>query len=275
MQGAKQSDGPPRRRSRRPSPSDGELLDRAFNVFVEMGYEGASIAIITHATGVAKRTLYLRYGDKEGLFKAALEQAIERFVVPPSRLREAESEDLGETFLEIGRMLVENILSSSGLRLLHLTNVIAWRMPELAASNVHLGVGSTLSFLTDLLDRRLGDRLMWFSSAEDAATAFINLVVCGPATWISQGVLLDRQFVRSYVEASVAAFLQGIQRPQAAEISCDNDSGRDLLLAENERLKILLAEAIMQIDQMKSAGKSNFREETVSSFTRGMWEKTD
>lgn len=238
------------RRRRRSSPTESELLDKAFKVFLDLGYEGASVDAIAAAVGVTKRTLYRRHIDKENLFKAVLAQAIQQFVIPIEQLRAAESEDLRETLLAVGQLLVDNILSPSGLRLLHLTNSIAWRMPEMAASNVYQGVASTMAFLTDLIERRIGDRLLWYASAHDAATAFINLVVCGPATWITQGVLLDRQFVDRYVAASIAMFLHGSQSKAENEGRAPAGGGSEALMAENQRLKVLLAEAVMQIDAL-------------------------
>ena len=57
---------------------------------------------------MAKRTVYLRYGDKTALFKAALERAIEEWIVPIERLQAAETDDLEETLLRVGHILVAN-----------------------------------------------------------------------------------------------------------------------------------------------------------------------
>lgn len=234
------------RRRRRASPGEQELLAKAFEVFVEMGFEGASVEAIASAAGVTKRTLYLRHQDKETLFRAAVEQAIGTFVVPLAQLRDAERENLGDTLLAIGRMLVANILSPDGLRLLHLTNSVAQRMPELAAFNVHRGISTTLAFLTDLLERRLGDGLQFFTSADTAAMAFINLVVGGPATWITQGVLLEQAFIDRYVVESVAMFLHGIQPVPALTMA----GSPEAILDENRRLKLLLGDAMLKISSL-------------------------
>ncbi|MBU6268334.1 MAG: TetR/AcrR family transcriptional regulator, partial [Sphingomonadales bacterium] len=54
---------------------DRELLDTALDLFLENGFEGTSIEAITAAVGMAKRTIYSRYEDKRGLFRAALQRA--------------------------------------------------------------------------------------------------------------------------------------------------------------------------------------------------------
>src|SRR4029453_705548 len=83
-----------RRRPGRPTLSNEQLLDRALDLFLEQGFERTSIDAITAAAGMAKRTVYARYGDKLSLFRAALHRAIEEWIVPVERLRAAETEDL-------------------------------------------------------------------------------------------------------------------------------------------------------------------------------------
>ena len=57
-----------------------EVLDRALDVFWRKGYEGASLADLTAAMGINRPSLYAAFGDKEGLFRAALD----RYVAGPS-----------------------------------------------------------------------------------------------------------------------------------------------------------------------------------------------
>src|ERR1700741_4382346 len=59
-----------------------ELLDKALELFFVNGFEGTSIDAITASVGMAKRTVYARYGDKLTLFKAALRRAIDLWIVP-------------------------------------------------------------------------------------------------------------------------------------------------------------------------------------------------
>ena len=76
-----------------------ELLHKALDLFLEQGFERTTIDAIAASVGMAKRTVYLRYGDKTRLFKAALQRAIEEWIVPVDRLRAAETDDVEETLL--------------------------------------------------------------------------------------------------------------------------------------------------------------------------------
>lgn len=51
-----------------------QALDRALDVFWRHGYEGASIAELTQAMGINPPSLYAAFGNKEALFRKALDR---------------------------------------------------------------------------------------------------------------------------------------------------------------------------------------------------------
>jgi AcrR family transcriptional regulator len=216
------------RRPGRPTLSDEELLDIALDLFLEHGFERTSIDAITAAAGMAKRTVYARYGDKTALFKAALTRAIEEWIVPVEQLRALEADDLEETLLGIGQVLTNNVLSPAGLRLLRLTNAESVNMPDVAIFNVTRGTEPTLAYLADLFHRRLGTDI---NSAEEAAAAFLALVVGGVASNAAWGMVLPQEAIDRHTAYSVRLFLHGLL-PQ----------GEGAATEENRRLKKLLAE---------------------------------
>jgi AcrR family transcriptional regulator len=54
-----------------------EALERALLVFWEHGYEGASLASLTEAMGISTTSMYATFGNKEELFRKALERYTE------------------------------------------------------------------------------------------------------------------------------------------------------------------------------------------------------
>lgn len=51
-----------------------QAVDRALAVFWEHGYEGASLAQLTSAMGINRPSLYLAFGNKEHLFRLAVDR---------------------------------------------------------------------------------------------------------------------------------------------------------------------------------------------------------
>jgi hypothetical protein len=139
-------------------------------------------------------------------------------------------------------MLLANVLSRKGMRLLQLTGSIARRMPEIGAHNVGQGTEPILSYLSDLFDRRLGTTLQCLGTPADAALAFMNLVVTGPSILIALGYTLDDQTIDRYVASSVCLFLRGVQPPSVS------DRSQTALENENLHLKKLLAETMIDLD---------------------------
>ncbi|MEV4185470.1 TetR/AcrR family transcriptional regulator [Streptosporangium canum] len=54
-----------------------DALERAMLVFWEHGYEGASLAGLTEAMGISAKSMYAAFGNKEELFRKALERYTE------------------------------------------------------------------------------------------------------------------------------------------------------------------------------------------------------
>jgi AcrR family transcriptional regulator len=211
--------GPGRPRRDQVEQRNAELLDHALDLFLERGFERTTIDAIAASVGMAKRTVYARYGDKATLFKAALQRAIDDMVVPIERLRAAERDGVEECLLGIARILVANLMSREGLRLMRITNSESYRMPEIGAYTYERGTRVTISYLADLfrrLERAVG-RSMPKAEADDAAIAFLNLLG-GPARTTAWGMGLDDAEIDRQTRYRVGLFIHGVFSEQGAHI---------------------------------------------------------
>jgi AcrR family transcriptional regulator len=74
-----------------------KALDRALKVFWRKGYEGASLPELTRAMGINRPSLYAAFGNKEGLFRQALDRYAEG---PAAYVRQALNEPTARAVAE-------------------------------------------------------------------------------------------------------------------------------------------------------------------------------
>ncbi|MFM9850716.1 MAG: TetR/AcrR family transcriptional regulator [Hyphomicrobiaceae bacterium] len=74
-----------------------EVLDRALDVFWRKGYEGASLSELTEAMGINRPSLYAAFGNKEELFRKALDRYADG---PAAYSREALKEPTARAVVE-------------------------------------------------------------------------------------------------------------------------------------------------------------------------------
>lgn len=256
-----QKPGQAKRGRGRPTLSNEELLDRTLDLFLEQGFEGTSIDAITAAAGVAKRTVYARYGDKSALFKAALERAIEEWIVPIERLQGLECDDLERTLQDIARVLIRNIMSPAGQRLLKITNAEASRRPDISVFTYKHGTEQTILYLADLFHRRISPAAP-MDDWKESAIAFLNSVVSGPPSKTAWGLSFDDESVERHITFTVRLFLFGLMprkappgtRPPQSTIRTSSreevEKASSVRLAEleeeNQQLRKLLVDAMLE-----------------------------
>ncbi|MDE2567038.1 MAG: TetR/AcrR family transcriptional regulator [Burkholderiales bacterium] len=79
----------PRPRGRPLSFDREQAVDRALRLFWAQGYEGTTLSDLTAALGVAPSSIYAAFGDKQGLFLAAVERYLAGPVRSETLIREA------------------------------------------------------------------------------------------------------------------------------------------------------------------------------------------
>ena len=105
-----------------------QILDGASKVFMDLGFDGASMGEIARAAGVSKGTLYVYFADKNRLFEAiveeeTLEQSKVAFNFDPER-------DVATTLREFGQAYIQLLCRPGGGSAIRTVMAIAERMPE-------------------------------------------------------------------------------------------------------------------------------------------------
>jgi AcrR family transcriptional regulator len=128
-----------RRIGRPPTELAGEvearILDTAAQVFLDRGFNAASIGEIAEVARAGKPTIYARYPSKEALFEAAF---LRRLAQRNARLEtlEVEGATVEERLVSIGVGLVEESLTEDFIGLMRLAIAEARRLPEMGSGLV-------------------------------------------------------------------------------------------------------------------------------------------
>ncbi len=77
-----------------------EILDHALALFMEKGYEGASMSDIAQATGIKKASLYAHYSGKEEIFSAVFSGVVEEYIETIALLTQKRTDESALTRLE-------------------------------------------------------------------------------------------------------------------------------------------------------------------------------
>lgn len=207
---------PARRRAGRPTREQAEarheeLLDAALDLFLERGYEQATIDMIAVRIGMTKRTVYARYADKAALFAAAVQRAIARQIVPRDVLETFDDGDLARTLEAIGRLRVNQVMTPNGVRLQRLINAEGYRFPEIFTANYELSAKPVVDFVAGLLERAVASGEIAPTDPVLAASAFMSMVVGGRVRAIVNGLTLTQEELDRRVRFTVGLLLDGLR----------------------------------------------------------------
>ena len=190
-----------------------ELLSVALDIFLERGFELTTMEEIAMQVGMSKRTVYARYEDKGALFKAAVRRAIEGYTVPRSALEAVASGDLEETLAAIARLRIAKLATPVAIKLQRILSSQSYRYPELFHAAFDEGAGPTVTFLVELFVQHAKRGVIHVVDPRRAATAFLSLVVGGPARLIVSGNKLDPAEIDTHIRFALDLFFHGIAGP--------------------------------------------------------------
>lgn len=190
-----------------------ELLDRSLELFLEKGFELATIDAIATSVGMTKRTVYGLYADKSALFTASVQRAVEQWIVDGETLATLETADLEETLIAVARIRMERAVSPIGLRLQRIINAESYRFPEIFKLAYEQGSRFTTDFLVDLFRRHTEAGDIYVEKPDIAASAFISMVIGPPARALahSNGTV-DEAALEERIQFCVKLFLDGARQ---------------------------------------------------------------
>jgi AcrR family transcriptional regulator len=150
-----------------------QILDGARKVFMDLGFDGASMGEIARAAQVSKGTLYVYFADKCALFEAILEQeALQHgqvaFNFDPAR-------DVETTLKDFGRAYNRLLCRPGGGSAIRTVMAIAERMPDLGRRYYARVLDKSINRLSDYLNTHVASGDLAIDDCDLAASQFMEL----------------------------------------------------------------------------------------------------
>jgi AcrR family transcriptional regulator len=150
-----------------------QILDGARKVFMDLGFDGASMNEIARSAGVSKGTLYVYFADKNRLFEAIVaEETLERdkviFDFDPGC-------DVETTLRKFGQAYISLQCRPGGGSSVRTVMAIAERMPEVGRRFYENVLEKTINRLADYLKLHVRPGDLAIDDCQLAASQFIQM----------------------------------------------------------------------------------------------------
>jgi AcrR family transcriptional regulator len=188
-----------------------QILDGARKVYMDLGFDGASMGEIARSAGVSKGTLYVYFADKNRLFEAiveeeALEQGKAAFNFDPAR-------DVTTTLMDFGQAYIQVLCRPRGGSALRTVMAIAERMPEVGRRFYNNVIALTIARLAAYLDVHVRSGDLAIADCELAATQFMQM--CQASLFLpfvfQAAPAPSAERIAEVVESATRMFLAGYQ----------------------------------------------------------------
>jgi len=188
-----------------------QILEGARKMFMDFGFDGASMGEIAKAAGVSKGTLYVYFVDKCALFEAIVEEeTVEQgkvaFNLDPTR-------DAQTTLNEYGEVYIAMICRPGGGSAIRTVMSIAERMPDVGRRFYERVLEKNINRLADYLDARVAQGELAIDDCQFAASQF--MLMCQASLFLpfifqaAPAPSPDR--IREVVDSAVRLFLAAYQ----------------------------------------------------------------
>ena len=188
-----------------------QILDGARKVFMDLGFDGASMGEIARSAGVSKGTLYVYFADKSRLFEAiveeeTLEQGKVAFNFDPTR-------DVTTTLTEFGHAYIQMLCRPGGGSATRTVMAIAERMPDVGRRFYNNVIAHTIARLAAYLEVRARSGDLEIEDCEFAATQF--MLMCQASLFMpfifQAAPAPSAERIAQVVESATRLFLAGYQ----------------------------------------------------------------
>lgn len=187
-----------------------ELLRVAGEVFIEQGFDNASITEIAKRANASKGTFYSRFPTKEQLFLAVIEHRM-RKIFEEVHLALPLNAPIQQTLSQFGANVLATSHSANQSALIRVIGMQADRFPELGRRFYELGPGRGQRTLAAYLAEHARKGNLRAVAPEVMADHFLSLLIGGTLLWFVLGLsstMPTAMEQRQRVAAAVDVFLR-------------------------------------------------------------------
>ena len=188
------------------------FLDAAQDVFLEQGYEAASMSEIVRRAGGSLATLYAQFGDKEGIFLAMLESRMTEVTAALEVELQAHT-PVEEGLRRIGEQFAGKLIQPFSLEMYRLIVGMAKKYPDIAETFMKLGPNKVRAGLAAYLqDRADAGEIPQSDRFEALGSLFLDMVrsPLQSRALLDQTIRPTEEDVRTSVDRAVQIFLYGL-----------------------------------------------------------------
>jgi AcrR family transcriptional regulator len=147
-----------------------QILDGARKVFMDLGFDGASMGEIARAAGVSKGTLYVYFEDKSRLFEAIVHE--ETVVQGEAAFSFDTSRDVMANLTGFGEAYIAMVCRPGGGSAIRTVMAIAERMPDVGRRYYDRVLKATINRLACYLEGRVQAGELVIDDCQFAAAQF-------------------------------------------------------------------------------------------------------
>ena len=194
-----------------------QILDGARKVFLEAGFEGASVDDIARQAGVSKGTMYNYFPDKRALFAAVVHQECQEQASRIFQIERTGSDDVEQTLRRIAHGFVQFLMTPFAQGMFRIAVAEAPRFPDLGRALYESGPELGTRRLSEYLAYACGRGVLKIDDIDLAAHQFTEL--CKSRLFHRTLLGIQREVtdaeIDAVADAAATTFLRAFRAPQA------------------------------------------------------------
>jgi AcrR family transcriptional regulator len=185
------------------------IMEAAWELFLEKGYEAVSVDEIIRKSGGSKSTVYDLFGSKEGLFLELVTSVNESIMNEATMPLEISGYTTREALTRLGAALMGQILTDKAIEIYRLSVSEAKRFPRIGRLFFDSGPGQTQRNVAGYIEKEAAAGRLKVKDARRAAEFFIGMLLINDHLAMSLGAagVPSKAKINGIIKEAVDVFL--------------------------------------------------------------------